>query len=468
MADSDLITRLAQRLSAKLGADAVLTGESVHSRLAGVSRTDTLKAAMLVRPRSTAEVSLVMKACSELGQRVVVHGGLTGLVHGAEAAPDAVILSTERMTAIESVDVDGRTLTAQAGATIESIQQAAVASGLYYAVDYGSRSSATLGGGIATNAGGNRVVRFGMTRASVLGLEAVLADGTVISSMNTMIKNNSGYDLKQLFIGSEGTLGIVTRAVMRLYELPRSQNTALVAVPAVADLARLLKRVDAGLGGQLAAFEVMWSEYFQIASEGIEGVAGRRLFAKDYPCYALIEAVGSDTHGDADRLLELLESVLDDGIASEVLLAQSLDQRNAFWKVRDNVEALLRHRPVRYFDVSLPIGEMPAYAQAVRQGILQRWPHGHCWVFGHMADGNLHVSVAIGEVDDKTLQEAEAIIYEPLRRFRGAISAEHGVGLEKKAWLDVSRTPEEIALMATIKRALDPRGLLNAGLIFDA
>ncbi len=279
-------------LSDVLGADGVLTGDAVHSRQAGVWRKDTIRANVLVRPRTTEEVSRILAICNARGQSVVAHGGLTGLVKSAITEPDDVVLSLERMNRIEEINTVDRTMVVQSGVILQTLQEAAEEHNLMFPLDLGARGSCTIGGNISTNAGGNRVIRYGMTRDMVLGLEAVLADGTVVSSMNRMIKNNAGYDLKQLFIGTEGSLGVVTRAVLRLREKPTTLPTLLVAVDEFSKLHKFLKHVDAALGGSLSAFEVMWNNFYRLVTTSPAN--NQAPIPADYPYYVLVEAMGSD------------------------------------------------------------------------------------------------------------------------------------------------------------------------------
>jgi FAD/FMN-containing dehydrogenase len=250
------------QLRAITGEHGVLTGDDVTTRTTGFFPPDKTLARNLVRPRNTDEVVAVMKLAHAARQPVVSHGGRTGLVHGADTRPGDLILSLERMSAIEEIDPLQRIAVVQAGVVLQTLQEAAETHDLMFPLDLGARGTATIGGIVSTNAGGNRVIRYGMTRAMVLGLEAVLADGTVVSSLNRMIKNNAAYDLKQLFIGSEGTLGVVTRAVLRIFERPRSQDVALVAINDFSQLTGFLKHMDRSLGGGLSAFEVMWREFY--------------------------------------------------------------------------------------------------------------------------------------------------------------------------------------------------------------
>src|ERR1700693_3161952 len=257
---------LMDQLRQIVGEAGILSSREVAERSAATGRPGALRAEALVRPRSTAEVSAVLRACHAVRQPVVVHGGLIGLVRGTDAAAHELILSLERMDRIEEIDPVSRTATVQAGVKLQALQEAVEEKGLMFPLDLGARGSATLGGNIATNAGGNRVVRYGMMREMVLGVEAVLADGTVVSALNRLIKNKSGYDLKHLFIGSEGTLGVVTRAVLRLRERPRGHHVSLAGVERFDAVVGLLRQMDQALGGQLSAFEVMWREHYDLVT----------------------------------------------------------------------------------------------------------------------------------------------------------------------------------------------------------
>ncbi|TVS19004.1 MAG: FAD-binding oxidoreductase, partial [Gammaproteobacteria bacterium] len=330
--------------------------------------------------------------------------------------------------------------------------------------DLGARGSATIGGNVATNAGGNRVIRYGMMRENVLGLEAVLADGTVVSSLHPMIKNNTGYDLKQLFIGSEGTLGIVTRVVLRLRQLPRSQNVAFVAVPDFQNLTDLLGRIDAALGGTLSAYEVMWREYYELVTS--EPATNRKPVSTDAPYYVLIESLGSDQAADEARFEAALEEMFEAGVIIDAAIAKSQAERDAIWAMRDDVGQNARHAPIQAFDVSLRLDDMEAYIAEVNDALRTRWPEATNMVFGHLGDGNLHLITGVGDGSADARHAVEEVIYERLRPRGGSVSAEHGIGLEKKPWLSVSRSEPEIALMRTLKQALDPKGILNPGKVF--
>ncbi len=453
----DVVTELTEAL----GQDSVLTGDDVHNRSAGIWRPDTIKAKALLRPRTTGEVSTALEICNRHRQSVVAHGGLTGLVESAITGPDDIALSLERMNAIQEVNAIDRTAIVEGGVILQTLQEAADEHGLMYPLDLGGRGSCTIGGNIATNAGGNRVIRYGMTRDMVLGLEAVLADGTIVSSMNQMIKNNAGYDLKQLFIGTEGSLGIVTRAVVRLREKPTSQATLFVAVDAFEKLGQFLKVMDAATSGALSAYEVMWNNFYTLVTT--EPAKNQPPLAHDYPYYVLVEAMGAD-----DAVVEAaLADAYERELIADAVIAQSEAQRLQLWGLRDDVEQCFRYAPNFTFDVSLRVSQMQDYVDEVNRRLTDHYEDVHNFTFGHMGDGNLHFVISVGAGGSETRRCVEACVYEPLRDIAGSVSAEHGVGLEKKAYLDVSRSAAEIDLMRTVKRALDPNGILNPGKILD-
>ncbi len=447
------------------GSDGVLTGEDVSSRAVGIWRPQSIQALAIVRPRTTDEVSEILKLCHARGQTVIAHGGRTGLVEGADTVQTDLILSLERMNQIESVDVVNRTMTLQAGVMLQAAQEEAERNGLLYPLDIGARGSCTIGGNIATNAGGNRVIRFGMTRDMVLGTEAVLADGTIVSSMNEMIKNNAGFDIKQLFIGTEGCLGVVTRAVVRLRELPRSQETAIVAADSFEKMPLILKHMDACLGGTLSAFEVMWNDFYRLVTT--PPAKQRPPLEQSYPIYVLIETMGGDPENDRVRLEDGLAEALDKGLATDATVAQNGDQRKQFWAMRDDVEQIFQYDPVFIYDVSLQVPYMERYVDEVRDKLQRRFGHHQLFTFGHMGDGNLHFAISAGD-DESAHHDVNLCVYEPLRPIGGSVSAEHGVGLEKKPYLDISRNSIEVNMMRTLKSTLDPKGILNPGKVFAA
>ncbi|MFN3987662.1 MAG: FAD-binding oxidoreductase [Rhodocyclaceae bacterium] len=446
-----------------LGPDAVVHGTEVAQRATSYWDASPTRALAVIKPRSTDEVARALAVCHRFDQAVVTQGGLTGCVQGAVAAEDEVILSLERMSAIESIDPVGGTAIVQAGVTLQRLQEAVREHDWLFALDLGARGSCTIGGNVATNAGGINVLRYGMMRNLVLGLEAVLADGTVLSSINEVLKNNAGYDVKQWMIGTEGTLGIVTRVVLRLHPLPASCHAALVALEGFEQVATLLNRMQRDLAGTLSAFEVMWNSYFAAATEP----GGHRPpMGREYPFYVLLQAEGADPDGDRARFEQLLEAALESGLIVDAVIPQSESERRALWELRENFEAMLAGRPTFLYDVSLPIRHMARYAEAVRAGVAARWPAGRCIQFGHIADGNLHLFIQPESPDADHLASDEAV-YAPLAGTGGSVSAEHGIGTEKKAWLAACRSEAEINAMRAIKRALDPKNLLNPGRVFS-
>ena len=444
---------------------AFLVDEQVSNRKAGGLHTEeAIQAEIIVRPESTEEVSKILSVCNQAGQPVIVHGGLTGLVYGTRTSPDQLILSLERMNTIEDIDPVGRTLTCQSGVTLQNIQEKAESENMIFPLDLGARGSCSIGGNISTNAGGNRVIRYGMTRDSVLGIEAVTSDGTILSSMNRMIKNNAGYDLKQLFIGTEGTLGIVTRCVLRLREAPISQNTALVGIENFPSIVTFLKHIDSGLGGNMSAFEVMWKEFYEMVTNSLDEKS--LPLKKNIPYYVLVESMGSDQIKDEEHFESLLQKALEDSVIVDAVLAKSEKERKALWAFRDDVEKQAQYGPTVMFDVSLPINEMEEYVSKVDLNLQKYWKDFHHIVWGHLADGNLHLVVGTGDLESDTIKKIENSVYEPLELIGGSISAEHGIGLEKKPYLHLSRSEEEINYMKALKDTFDPKGILNPGLIF--
>ena len=454
------MTTIVEILRAALGADTVLDASQVAERAGSYWDLKPMRAAALVRPRSTAEVATALRICHEHNQPVVTHGGLTGCVSGAVTDERYVVISLERMNCIEEIDPIGRTATVEAGVVLQRLQEAAAEQKLLYPVDLGARGSCTIGGNVATNAGGINVIRHGMTRQRVLGLEAVLADGTVISSMNRMLKNNAGYDLKQLFIGSEGTLGVVTRVVVRLEEAPVSRNSALIALASFDAVTVMLKRFQSKLGSQLSAYEAMWGEYYRAVT--VPG-ANRAPLDRDYPFYVMLETEGAQPEADEAAFMTLMQEALEDGTVLDAVIPKSDTERAELWKVREDFTALYRTLPIFLYDVSLPIRDMQAYADDVLARFRRRWPQGFCQVMGHIGDGNLHLFVHPGVNDPELHVQSDEEVYGALKPYGGSISAEHGIGTEKRDWLPISRSEDEIALMRTLKRSLDPKNLLNPG-----
>ena len=456
---------LLAEIGAIVGPAGILTGADVSARPDTCPPMGPCQAKAIVRPASTAEVSAVLKLCHARNQTVVTHGGLTGLVNGARTSREDIVISLERMRKLDPVDVVNRTLTAEAGVPLQALHEAAEKADLLFPLDLGARGSCTIGGNISTNAGGNSVIRYGMVRAQVLGIEAVLADGTIISSMNTVIKNNTGYDLKQLFIGSEGTLGIITRTVLRLWPLPRSRQTALVAVHDFERVGRFLRVMDMALGGTLSAYEVLWNDFYALIV-GHNSKHGLPLSVA-HPYYVLLEATGSHENIDRDRFERALEEALEHELIIDAVVAQSRQQREDLWAIRDDIESLFAAlHPLITFDISLSITHMNDYVTAVRENLCIQWPHYRMVVFGHVGDGNIHLVLTVGSLEADVVHAVDEVVYGALKPYQGVISAEHGIGLSKREYLSISRSEEEIKLMQTLKAALDPKGILNPGKIF--
>ncbi len=460
------MTDLMTQLHDVLGDKGLITGDDVKTRPADWLGLSKCQAKAIIRPANSQELSAVMKLCHKANQPVIASGGLTGLVHGTDSHNDEIIISTERMRAIEAIDPVARTMTVQAGVPMQAAQEAADKEGLLFAVDLGARGSATIGGNIATNAGGNQVIRYGMTRANILGLEAVLADGTIVSSMNRLLKNNTGYDLKQLFIGAEGTLGIVTRAVLRLHPKPKSENTALLAFEDFGALKAFFTQAVSQFGGQLSAFEVMWANHYTPIA--IDSGRHQAPLPGDYAYYAIIQTHGLAPEQDAEHFETVLGEAMEAGHIVDAVIANSQSQSQAIWDIREDIEGIMHAiMPAAIFDVSLPISEMEDYIARLEEAVKTEWNgEGKLMVFGHLGDGNLHIGVAPRPFSEDARHKAETLVYTPLAAINGSVSAEHGIGLEKKPWLHLSRSEAELSVMKTIKSALDPKGILNPGKIF--
>jgi FAD/FMN-containing dehydrogenase len=453
-------------LCAAFDSSTVLTGDDIdaryHTDMAGIPVAPPLA---VVRPRSTEEVSQFLKLCHQARVPVTTQGGMTGLVRATMPMPGEIVLSTERMNAIEEIDTGGGVVITQTGVPLQRLQERVGHEGFMFPLDLGARGSCTIGGNISTNAGGNRVIRYGMTRDLVLGLEAVLADGTVLKGVRKYIKNNTGIDLKQLFVGTEGTLGVVTRAALRIFPAPAEQQVALCALSSFDKVRALLGLSRSRLGGDLTAFEVMWNEYYRLTTELVKGVAAP--LPTNHPFYVLLESSGSD----AERIRADLEKMLADALEEEIIfdatIASSGAAAAAIWKIRDSSVELGRAIGPNGvgFDISLAIDKMEAFAHAIDVGLKKIDKDAYAIVFGHAGDGNLHVNAKYPPTVDRT-EEITKLVYGITGDFAGSISAEHGIGITKRPYLKLSRTAEEIETMRTLKRALDPHNILNPGRIF--
>lgn len=418
---------------------------------------------LLVRPASTAEVSSLLKLCSANDWPLVTQGGMTGLVSAALPRPNEIVLSLDRMTRTVRLDTNARTMTVEAGINLQTVQESAEAEGLIFPLDLASRGSATIGGVISTNAGGTMVLRYGMVRELVIGLEAVLADGSIINSMYPYLKNNTGHDVKQYFIGTEGTLGIVTKAILRLYPRPKEKAVALCSAPGLPELIALLGRLQQELEGGVVAFEAMWASYYEMA---IRLPNVRAPLPAGSPFYVLVEAAVAD----GERRLETaLGEALGENLISDAVIAKSMTDARSFWDVRELVfEALATRAPYLAFDVSLHLDCATGYLNALEHQITAELGQSVAvTTIAHLGDNNLHVAVHFDSKTTDPRVDVKRVFYRVTGEFRGSVSAEHGIGIDKRDFLRYSRTAEEIALMKNIKRTMDPKNILNRGRIFE-
>ena len=354
-------------------------------------------------------------------------------------------------------------MTVRAGTALQTIQEAALEKDLIFPIDLGARGTANIGGNVSTNAGGVQVIRYGMTRALIMGLEVVLADGTVISTMNKMLKNNAGYDLKHLFIGAEGTLGVVTRVVLRLYPKPKSRCTALVAFNDFSDSVRLLGKLQKNLTGLVNSFEVMWDYYYDNVAPTVKTFTNP--FTEKHKAYAIIEISGNHQQRDMQLFEEFLSEQLEQEVITDVVIAQSDQQADNIWSVRHGIGDFGSSMPVINYDVSIPIGDMDNFAKALMKKLDADYPHITTLLFGHIGDSNLHV--VIGDYHESEFSALKDVVHVLTGEFNGSVSAEHGIGKLKTSYLSLSRSPEEIALMQLIKRSLDPNNILNPGRVIE-
>ncbi|CAN5510698.1 FAD-binding oxidoreductase [soil metagenome] len=417
----------------------------------------------IVFPRTTAHVSRVLRFANERAIPVVPSGGRTGLAGGAVAADGELVLSLAKMRRMDAVDELGHTVRVQAGAITEAVHAHTAASGLTWPVDFASKGSSHVGGNIATNAGGVRVIRYGLTRQWVLGLEVVLADGTVLELGGGLEKNNTGIDLRQLFIGSEGVLGIVTEATLKLAPLP---GPARVMVFAVADLAGVL-----GLFRHVRKSGFVLSAYEFFTRACLDRVLRHRKlrdpFSVPYTHYVLVEL-----EADYAALETFVAGVFEGGLASDGVLAQHAREASELWGLREGIsESLSATGTPHKNDIALPITALEAFSRELDGVFRERYPGWEICLFGHIGDGNLHVNVMKPDAMERAAflgetHAADDVMFDLVQKHQGSISAEHGIGLLKKDFLHYTRTPEEIALMRAMKGVLDPNGILNPGKIF--
>jgi FAD/FMN-containing dehydrogenase len=462
--DSAALSTTLATLREALGDDAVRVGDQIGERsMTDWTRHEPTRAAALLLPRTTEQVSQALAVCHAAHQAVVPQGGMTGLAGGAIPRATDIALSLERLTGIEEIDPASATMTVRAGTTLQTAQEAAAQAGFELALDLGARGSCQIGGNLATNAGGNRVIQSGTARDQVLGLEVVLASGAVLTSLGKMVKNNTGYDLKHWFIGSEGTLGVITRAVLRLHPQRAARHTALVALDDYDAAVSLLRRLSTRFGNDIGAFEIMWPDFYDF---GVALTGARSPFADAHPLYALIEHASFDAADDGERFAAALSEALEAHAIRDAVIAQSMADARALWAVREcTAEFPVKMDPIN-FDLSLPIGEIGTFVDRCRVALDRQWPGNRSYFFGHIGDSNLHLSVDGHSVPGVAHHAVYAFVYEMLGPLHGSVSAEHGIGSLKREFLPISRSREELAAMVAIKQALDPHGILNPGKLF--
>jgi len=423
----------------------------------------------VVRPASTAEVSAIVSACAEHGVPMVAQGGNTGLCGGAtpDATGHVVLLSLTRMNRVRAIDSENATITVEAGVPLAQVQDAAAERGLLFPLSLASEGSCTIGGNLSTNAGGTAVLRFGNARELTLGLEVVLADGRVWDGLRGLRKDNTGYDLKQLFIGAEGTLGIVTAAVLKLFAMPRTRVTALAAVDDVARAIALLRLATGTLGDRLVGFELVGDVALKLSQQHHPGSADP---LPGYAWYALLQADDNAADAPLSTLMEsTLEQAAEAGVVRDATIAQSQEQAARLWALRENIsEAQRREGPNIKHDIALPVSAIPRFLADAERGLTTALPGVRFVVFGHLGDGNLHYNLSAPEGADvhrfmDNMPLANRIVHDLVAAAGGSISAEHGIGQLKRDELRHYKSPLEIELMQRVKSALDPRGLLNPG-----
>jgi FAD/FMN-containing dehydrogenase len=422
---------------------------------------------VILRPGSVEEVSRILKLANETKTAIVPQGGNTGLVGGQIPHHNEVVLSLTRLDKIREVDPVSNTMTVEAGVTLQRAREAAANAGRLYPQLLPSEGTCTIGGNLSTNAGGVAAVAHGISRSHAVGLEVVLADGRVLNVLNKLKKDNTGYDLRNLFIGSEGTLGIITAAVLKLVPRPRSRETAFAAVTSPQAAVDLLGIAMERSGGDVTSFEMM-------LREGVEAVikfdsSSRDPLAQTSPWYALIELSSQQRSGLRETMEEILSEGMERGLVTDATIAESLDQAKAFWRVREMFGEVQRHLggSIKH-DISVPIAAIPAFIEEANAAVVTLIPGARPMPFGHVGDGNIHYNVnqPIGADKAKFLTrwgDVNKVVFAVVKKYGGSISAEHGVGVMKRDLLPEYKDPVALDLMRSIKRLLDPNGILNPG-----
>lgn len=450
---------LLETFRTQLGSQSVLHGADISHRYhCDSSGINPYRPLAVLIPRSVEDLVFIMTECHEKRQPVVVQGGMTGLCSGATPQTGELAISLEKLCGIEEIDPDAMTMTVYAGTPLQLIQESAEAAGFVFPLDLGARGSCTIGGNIATNAGGTEVIRFGMARSLVLGLEAVLPDGTVLTGLNKMLKNNAGFDLKHLFIGTEGILGIITRAVLRLYPAPATRCTAFCAVSNLQDCILLLRELRQKLGHGLSSFEVMWPDYIQYTLRHFDEISFP--FEDQSGIYVLTEFSGFEPDTDSTLFENVLGTLMDTGLIVDAVIAQSKREVANIWRIREAIgEIFQKLDNVISFDISAPIGTIPAMLDSITHDLHDRYDSITILTYGHLGDSNIHLTITTGLKDD--LNEISDIVYRRVGEPRGSVSGEHGIGVTKRKYLSICRNENEIRLMRSLKSLLDPRRILN-------
>jgi FAD/FMN-containing dehydrogenase len=445
-----------------IGAANVRTDESVEAIDPGW-HPDNLRAGVLVAPNSAAEIAAVLTICRAHGIGVVPHGGRTGLVGGAVSAPGEVVLSTARLNRIVDIDPVARVAVVEAGVTLQALQIAAQAHRLEPGIDIPSRGSATIGGMVCTNAGGIMAFRNGVMRHQVLGLEAVLADGSIYSDLTRVVKNAAGYDLKHLFIGAEGTLGIVSRVALKLDVAPPATVTAFFGLPSVAAVLDVIRMGLESPAGSLRAAEALWQSFFHLTAT-TQGFADANV-DPNMPLYLLLTLGGSDEGAMRDAFEHLFEQAFELYPEMSGVVATSLRQERDLWRLREDTDAIYSAFPgAPSYDVATPLSAVDAYLKCALDGLRAIDSAFHPFVFGHLADGNLHIVLNhTGPLSPDQAMAVETVLYQDLASFGGSFSAEHGIGAKRIEALRTYADPTKQALMQLVKQAVDAAELFNRG-----
>ena len=429
------------------------------------------RAQAVVRPASTAEVSALVRLAAQAGATLVPQGGNTGLVGGQIPIAEGreIILSLQRLDRVRAVDADSDTMTLEAGVTLLRAQEAAEGAGRLFPLSLASEGSCTVGGNLSTNAGGTAVIAYGNARELCMGLEVVLADGRIWNGLRQLRKDNTGYDLKNLFIGAEGTLGIITAAVMKLFPLPAARATAFLAVPGPQAALTLLGRAKASAGGTLTTFELMSRLCVEFVLR--HGAGTRDPLSSPSPWYVLMEVSSQSAAGLDEAVEAFLGDALEEGLVTDAALAGSLGQRADFWKLRELLSEVQSHEggSIKH-DVSVPLHAAPAFIARASDAVTALVPGCRPLPFGHMGDGNIHFNVSQPVGADKAgfiarWAEMNQAVHAIVAEMHGSISAEHGIGRLKRDLLPGVKDPVELALMKTLKATLDPQGILNPGAV---